>query len=166
MQKFALELHPDKTRLLEFGRNAADNRKRQGLGKPETFAFLGFTHICGKTSRGRFAVLRQTVRKRLQAKLSEVKAELRRRMHDPIPAVGRWLSSVVGGHIRYYGVPTNRYALAHFRFSVGKLWHHVLRRRSQRGRVPWERMKRLIDRWLPPARIYHPYPWRRMRVIT
>ncbi len=166
MQKFGLELHPEKTRLLEFGPFAAENRKHRGLGKPETFAFLGLTHICGRTSKGRFTVLRQTVRKRLQAKLQAVKTELRWRMHDPIPEVGAWLKAVVGGHIRYYGVPSNRYALAHFRFSVGKLWHHVLRRRSQRGRVPWERMTRLIDRWLPPARICHPYPSRRVRVIT
>src|SRR5262249_48333151 len=103
MLKFSLELHPDKTRLLEFGRHAADNRKRRGLGKPETFDLLGFTHICGKTSKGRFAVLRQTIRKRMQAKLQVVKAELRRRMHDPIPEVGEWLKAVVGGHIRYYG---------------------------------------------------------------
>jgi len=166
MQKFQLELHPDKTRLVEFGRYAAANRKHHGLGKPETFNFLGFTHICGKTSKGRFLVLRQTIRKRMQAKLQAVKTELRRRIHEPIPVVGEWLKAVVGGHIRYYGVPSNRYALAHFRFSVGKLWHHVLARRSQKGRVPWKQMIRLIDRWLPPARIYHPYPWRRLRVIT
>ncbi|MGC2466070.1 MAG: group II intron reverse transcriptase/maturase [Candidatus Acidiferrum sp.] len=166
MQKFQLELHPEKTRLLEFGRYAADHRQRRGLGKPETFAFLGFTHICGKTSKGWFTVLRQTIRKRLQAKLQAVKTELRRRMHDPVPEVGAWLKAVVGGHIRYYGVPSNRYALAHFRFSVGKLWHQVLRRRSQRGRIPWERMTRLIDCWLPPARICHPYPSRRVRVTT
>ncbi len=166
MQKFHLELHPEKTRLLEFGRYAAESRKRRGLGKPETFHFLGFTHICGKTSKGRFTVLRQTIRKRMQAKLQAVKTELRRRMHEPIPVVGKWLTAVVGGHIRYYGVPSNRYALAHFRFTVGKLWHHVLAHRSQRGRVRWERMKRLIDRWLPPARICHPYPSRRLRVTT
>ena len=165
-RKFSLELHPDKTRLLEFGRYAAEHRKGRGLGKPETFDFLGFTHICGKTSKGRFTVLRQTVRKRLQAKLQAVKIELQQRMHDPAPEVGAWLKTVVGGHLRYYGVPSNRYALAHFRFSVGKLWHHVLARRSQRGRVPWERMKRLISRWLPPARICHPYPSLRMRVTT
>src|SRR5438093_7925294 len=145
-RKFSLELHPDKTRLLEFGAKAAEHRKGRGLGKPETFDFLGFTHICGKTSKGRFTVLRQTVRKRLQAKLQAVNIELRQRMHDPVPEVGAWLKTVVGGHLRYYGVPSNRYALAHFRFSVGKLWHRVLARRSQRGRVPWERMKRLISR--------------------
>jgi group II intron reverse transcriptase/maturase len=166
MQKFQLELHPEKTRLIEFGRHAAANRKRRGLGKPEAFDFLGFTHICGKTSRGRFTVLRQTIRKRLQAKLQQVKTELRRRMHDSIPTVGAWLKSVVGGHLRYYGVPGNRYALAHFRFTVGNLWHRVLRRRSQKGRVSWKRMQRLIRRWLPPARICHPYPARRLRVTT
>jgi hypothetical protein len=108
MRKFSLELHPEKTRLLEFGPYAAGNRKKRGDGKPETFNFLGFTHICGKKrSNGRFTVLRQTIRQRLQAKLSQVKIELQRRMHDPIPEVGRWLRSVVGGHIRYYGVPTN-----------------------------------------------------------
>jgi len=166
MQKFQLELHPEKTRLIEFGRHAAKNRNRAGLGKPETFNFLGFTHICGKTKKGRFIVLRQTVRKRMQAKLQEVKTELRRRMHDPVPEVGEWLKSVVGGHIRYFGVPGNRYALAHFRLTVSRLWHHVLRRRSQKGRVQWERMQRLIQRWLPPAHIYHPYPSRRLRVTT
>src|SRR5437762_2269761 len=167
MRKFSLELHPEKTRLLEFGPFATENRKKRGEGKPETFNFLGFTHICGqKRSNGRFTVLRQTIRKRLQAKLSEVKAELKRRMHDPIPEVGQWLRSVVGGHIRYYGVPTNRAALYTFRFQVGRLWHRTLLRRSQKARVLWDRMRRLIDRWLPPARTCHPYPLRRMGVIT
>ena len=166
MQKFQLELHPEKTRLFEFGRHAAANRKRAGLGKPETFDFLGFKHICGKTKKGRFLVLRQTIRKRMQAKLQQVKIELRRRMHDPIPEVGEWLKSVVGGHIRYFGVPGNRYALAHFRFTVSNLWYRVLRRRSQNGRVLWERMQRLIRRWLPPAHVCHPYPSRRLRVTT
>ncbi|MCL2661223.1 MAG: group II intron reverse transcriptase/maturase [Acidobacteriaceae bacterium] len=166
MQKFSLELHPDKTRLIEFGRSAAANRKRRGLGRPETFDFLGFTHICGKSNKGGFRIIRQTIRKRLQAKLLEVKRELRRRMHDPIPEVGAWLKSVVGGHMRYYGVPKNRYALAHFRFTVGKYWHHALCRRSQKGRVRWDRMKRLIRRWLPPAHICHSYPPRRLRVTT
>ena len=167
MRKFSLELHPEKTRLLEFGPFATENRKKRGEGKPETFNFLGFTHICGqKRGNGRFTVLRQTIRKRLQAKLSEVKAELKRRMHDPIPEVGQWLRSVVGGHIRYYGVPTNRAALYTFRFQVGWLWHRTLLRRSQKARVLWDRMRRLIDRWLPPARTCHPYPLRRMGVIT
>src|SRR6201982_3114686 len=167
MRKFSLELHPEKTRLLEFGPFATENRKKRGAGKPETFNFLGFTHICGqKRGNGRFTVLRQTIRKRLQAKLSEVKAELKRRMHDPIPEVGQWLRSVVGGHIRYYGVPTNRAALYTFRFQVGWLWHRTLLRRSQKARVLWDRMRRLIERWLAPARTCHPSPLRRLGVIT
>jgi len=166
-RKFQLELHPEKTRLLEFGPYAVGNRKKHGEGKPETFNFLGFTHICGnKRSNGRFTVLRQTIRKRLQAKLGEVKAELRRRMHDPIPEVGQWLRSVVGGHIRYYGVPMNGPALRSFRSQVGWLWYRTLSRRSQNGRVLWDRMRRLIARWLPPARISHPYPLRRRGVVT
>jgi RNA-directed DNA polymerase len=150
-RKFRLELHPDKTRLVEFGRFAPDNRQRRGLGKPETFNFLGFTHICGKTRSGRFTVLRQTIRQRLQAKLSEVKAELKRRMHEPIPEVGQWLGAVVRGHMQYYGV---------------WLWHRALSRRSQNGRVDWDRMRRLIDNWLPPLRTYHLYPYCRLGGIT
>jgi RNA-directed DNA polymerase len=164
--KFGLELHPAKTRLLEFGPSAAENRRRAGKGKPETFNFLGFTHICGKKKSGRFTVVRQTIRKRLQAKLSEVKAELRRRLHDPIPVVGAWLRQVVGGHIRYYGVPMNSPAIAMFRFQVGWLWHRALARRSHTGHVSWERMRRLVERWLPPARVSHPYPLRRLGVVT
>jgi group II intron reverse transcriptase/maturase len=167
LRKFRLELHPDKTRLLEFGPFAAENRKRRGEGKPETFNFLGFTHICGKKrSNGRFTVLRQTIRQRLQAKLGEVKAELRRRMHSPIPEQGKWLSAVVGGHNRYYGVPMNGPALFLFRSQVGRLWQRALSRRSQNGRMPWDRLWRLVDRWLPPPRICHPYPLRRLGVIT
>ncbi|MDP3910917.1 MAG: reverse transcriptase domain-containing protein, partial [Gemmatimonadales bacterium] len=154
LAKFKLELHPEKTRLLELGPYAAERRGRAG-GEPETFEFLGFTHICGKKRNGRFTVVRQTIRKRLQAKLSEVKAELRRRLHDPTPAVGTWLRQVVGGHIRYYGVPMNSPAIALFRFQVG--WHRALARRSQTGHIAWERMRRLIERWLPPARICHPF---------
>ncbi len=167
MRKFDLELHPEKTRLLEFGPFAVRNRQRRGEGRPETFNFLGFTHICGKKrSSGRFTVLRQTVRKRLQAKLNEVKAELRRRMHHPIPEIGQWLRSVVDGHNRYYGVPMNDAALHLFRLQVGRLWHRALSRRSQNGHVPWDRMHRLIAHWLHPVRIYHPYPLRRMGVVT
>jgi RNA-directed DNA polymerase len=164
--KFSLELHSEKTRLLEFGPFAAENRRRASQGKPETFNFLGFTHISGKKRNGRFTVVRQTIRKRLQAKLSAVKAELRRRLHAPIPEVGRWLRSVVQGHLRYYGVPMNGPALHTFRFQVGRLWYRTLRRRSQTARVTWERMRRLIGRWLPPARITHPYPLRRLGVVT
>ena len=165
-RKFRLELHPDKTRLLEFGPFAAEGRRKREQGKPETFDFLGFTHICGKKRNGRFTVLRQTMRKRLQAKLSEVKTELRRRLHDPVPAVGLWLRSVVVGHLRYYGVPMNGPALVAFRDGVSRHWHRSLAHRSHKGRLTWARMDRLIDRWLPPARIYHPYPLRRMGVIT
>ncbi len=164
-RQFGLELHPDKTRLLEFGPFAAENRRRRGGGKPETFDFLGFTHICGKKRNGRFTVLRQTIRKRLQAKLAEVKAELQRRLHDPVPEVGAWLRSVVRGHLRYYGVPMNSPALSLFRHRVGWLWHRALSRRSQTGRVRWDRMRRLISTWLPPARVCHPYPLRRLGVI-
>jgi RNA-directed DNA polymerase len=167
MRKFNLELHPEKTRLLEFGPYAAVNRKMRGEGKPETFNFLGFTHICiKKRSNGRFTVLRQTIRKRLQAKLKEVKADLQRRMHEPIPELGQWLQAVVRGHIRYYGVPMNTAALWLFRSQVGWLWHRALSRRSQNGRIPWDRMGRLINRWLPPPTVCHPYPLRRMGVIT
>ena len=164
--KFALELHPEKTRLLEFGRFAAENRCKAGRGKPETFDFLGFTHICGKKRNGRFVVVRQTIRKRFQAKLSEVKAELRQRWHDPIPEVGRWLGSVVRGHVRYYGVPMNSRAISLFRFAVGRLWHRALERRSQKGHVAWTRMQRITDRWLPAAKVCHPYPRMRLCVTT
>ena len=166
MRKFGLELHPEKTRLLEFGRYAVERRRKRGQGKPETFNFLGFTHICGETGRGQFSVLRQTNRKRMQAKLEEVKAELRRRMHDPIPEVGKWLRSVVSGHMHYYGVPSNGPALYTFRWKVGRLWHRVLSRRSQKGRVLWDRMRRLIAHWLPPVRTVHPYPSQRLVVHT
>jgi RNA-directed DNA polymerase len=152
---------------LEFGPFAAGNRKKRGEGKPETFNFLGFTHICArKRSNGMFTVLRQTMRKRLQAKLSELKIELQRRMHAPILEVGQWLRAVVGGHFRYYGVPMNTPALQLFRFQIGRLWHRALSRRSQNGRVRWDRMRRLINRWLPPVRVYHDYPLRRFGVIT
>src|ERR1700757_2608165 len=167
MRKFNLELHPEKTRLLEFGPFAIDQRQWRGEGKPETFNFLGFTHICvKKRSKGRFTVLRQTIRKRLQTKLNEVKAELQRRMHEPIPEQGKWLQAVVRGHIQYYGVPMNQTALWIFRFQVGRLWHRALSRRSRNGRVLWDRMRRLINRWLPVPTVCHPYPLRRMGVIT
>ncbi len=165
--KFSLELHPEKTRLLEFGPFAAERRARKGLGKPETFNFLGFTHICAtKRSNGRFTVLRQTMRQRLQAKLAQVKAELRQRLHEPIPTVGQWLGAVVRGHFGYYGVPMNGAALQLFRFRVGWLWYRALCRRSHTGRPRWERMYRLLDLWLPVARVCHPYPLRRMGVTT
>ena len=166
-QKFKLELHPEKTRVLEFGRYAIENRNKRGQGKPETFNFLGFAHICGKKrSNGMYTVIRQTIKKRFQAKLREVKDELRKRMHQAVPEVGSWLRSVVGGHIRYYGVPMNNTALNAFRSQVGRLWLRTLRRRSQKTTVTWERMYRLINHWFPPAIPCHPYPLRRMGVIT
>ena len=164
--RFGLTLHPDKTRILEFGRFARENRSRRGEAKPETFNFLGFTHICGKTRDGRFTVVRRTMRTRLQAKLKEVYEELKRRMHDPVPEQGAYLRSVVRGHIRYYGVPMNAATLLVFRKEVGRLWYQVLRRRSQKHRLTWDRMKRLISRWFPPARVCHPYPLVRVGVIT
>ena len=156
--KFNLELHAEKTRLIEFGRFAAENRRRHRVGRPETFAFLGFTHICGKTRAGRFALRRKTIKKRMAAKLKQVKAELRRRRHWPIPEQGQWLGSVVRGHTAYYAVPGNIAAVSAFRKQVTRLWLTALRRRSQRHRLTWERMSRLEARWLPAARITHPWP--------
>jgi group II intron reverse transcriptase/maturase len=161
-----LELHPDKTRLIEFGRFAAANRKRNGRGKPETFDFLGFTHVCGKTRKGRFTVLRRTMRKRLRAKLLEVKTVLRYRWHDPVPEVGKWLGSVTRGHINYYAVPQNFELVEAFRQQVINHWRRALSRRSQKGYVTWERMRRITRRWLPPVRIVHPYPAQRLCLRT
>src|SRR5213594_33492 len=164
--KFGLTLHPDKTRLIEFGRFAVANRRGRGDGRPETFNFLGFTHSCGKTRKGWFTVLRQTVRQRWQAKLKAVKAELRRRLHEPLSAVGAYLRSVVAGHVRYYGVPMNGSSIGAFRSAIGRLWWRALKRRSQSHHLPWGRMRRYIDRWLPPAHICHPYPLVRLGVVT
>jgi group II intron reverse transcriptase/maturase len=164
--KFGLELHPEKTRLIEFGRFAAQNRAERGEGKPATFNFLGFTHICGKTRAGKFAVLRKTMRKKLQAKLKEVYAKLRRRMHEPIPKQGAYLAAVISGHARYYGVPGNKSSLSALRKEVCRMWHKVLKRRSQKHSTTWERMKRLIARWLPYPRICHPDPRVRFGVTT
>jgi group II intron reverse transcriptase/maturase len=156
--EFALSLHPDKTRLIEFGRFAAVDRKRRGLGKPETFAFLGFTFICGKSRQGSFQLHRKTRRDRMRAKLKDIKAELRRRMHQPIPTQGLWLKQVVTGHFAYYAVPTNSRALSAFRHYVTDLWRRTLRRRSQKDGFTWERMTKLVDVWLPQPRILHPWP--------
>ena len=165
-RKFSLELHPTKTRLMEFGRYAARNRQRRGEGKPESFDFLGFTHSCDKTRNGKFIVLRQTIRKRMRAKLREIKLELRRRMHHPIPEVGQWLRSVLAGHFRYYAVPRNQRKLSAFKYQVYCLWFRALRRRSQRHRISGERMNRLAAHWFPPDRVLHPYPEQRLRVMT
>ena len=156
--KFSLELHPDKTRLIEFGRFAAKNRRGRGLAKPETFDFLGFTHVCGKTRDGRFWLRRITIKKRMRAKLKQVKAELRRRRHWPIPEQGRWLASVLRGHLNYYAVPGNIDSVTAFRDQIRWHWIQTLRRRSQRHRMTWERYSRIEKKWLPPARIVHPYP--------
>jgi len=156
--EFGLELHPGKTRLIEFGRLAASKRARRGLGKPETFDFLGFTHICARSTRGRFWVKRITISKRMRAKLKEVKDQLTRRMHQPIPEQGRWLASVVRGHMAYYAVPGNIKAVEAFRDQVTRHWRKTLRRRSQKTRINWERMDRIAKRWLPRLRTMHPYP--------
>jgi len=166
MRSFNLKLHPGKTRLLEFGRFAASNRKGRGDGKPETFDFLGFTHICGKTRKGRFTVRRKTMRKRMQGKLRELKRELWRRMHLPVRAVGQWLRTVLLGYYRYYGVPYNIRSLSAFRYQVIRLWLQTLRRRSQRDRTTWSRIYRLAEQCLPLPRIMHPFPEQRLRVTT
>jgi group II intron reverse transcriptase/maturase len=166
LAKFALELHAEKTRLIEFGRYAAERRRARGLGKPETFDFLGFTHICAKQRNGRFTVKRVTISKRMRAKLRQVKDELVRRRHQPIPEQGRWLASVVRGHCAYYAVPGNSRAVKAFRTQATRHWCAALRRRSQRHRLDWERMNRIATRWLPPARITHPYPEKRFDART
>ena len=159
LQKFGLELHPDKTRMIEFGREAAENRKQRGEDKPETFDFLGFTHMCGTTRKtGRFIVKRKTIRKRLSGKLGELKEELRRRWHQPIAEVGKWLKSVVQGYFNYHAVPGNMDSLNSFRAQVIWRWYRALRRRSQRDKMTWERFWPLVDRWIPSAKILHPHP--------
>jgi group II intron reverse transcriptase/maturase len=163
---FGLELHPDKTRIVPFGpRVWAEWRVSRGQ-KPGTFDFLGFTHFGGMSRRGKYMLQRKTMRKRWQAKLLEVKTELRRRLHDPIPEQGAYLRAVVGGHNRYYGVPGNGARIGTFRLSVTWLWMRSLRRRSQRHRMPWERFERYVERWIPPARICHPWPSTRFDVTT
>jgi RNA-directed DNA polymerase len=166
LAKFSLELAPEKTRLIEFGRFAARDRKRRGAGKPETFQFLGFTHICATARGGSFLVKRITDKKRMRAKLRAVKAEMRQRVHQPIPEQGHWLASVLRGHYNYYAVPGNSQAVNAFRDQVTRHWHKALRRRSQRTRLNWERMHRLAQRWLPPATITHPWPEARFDVRT
>ena len=164
LREFALSLHPEKTRLIEFGRFAAERRKRRGLGKPETFNFLGFTFICGKTRAGKFQLQRKTRRDRMRTKLRMIKEEMWRRMHQPIPIQGKWLWHVVRGYFNYHAVPTNFRALVAFRTEIAKRWHRVLTRRSERTTLNWERMKRLIGEWLPRPRILHPWPDKRFAV--
>jgi group II intron reverse transcriptase/maturase len=166
LAQFNLELAAEKTRLIEFGRFAAERRQRRGLGKPETFAFLGFTHICAEDRSGRFALRRLTDKKRMRAKLKALKEEQKRRRHLPIPEQGRWLERVVQGHYRYYAVPRNIKAVMTFRDQVQRHWFTALRRRSQRASLDWERRRRLAARWLPPARILHPWPDARFNART
>jgi RNA-directed DNA polymerase len=166
LRKFSLELHANKTRLIEFGRYANERRKRRGLGKAETFDFLGFTHICAASGMGKYLVKRRTVRTRMRAKLHAVKAEMERRRHRPIAEQGRWLGSVVRGFNAYYGVPTNGHALVAFRAQVEAHWLRSLRRRGQRDRTDWKRLRVISDRWLPAPHITHPWPVTRFNVRT
>jgi len=164
--KFGLEVHPEKTRLIEFGRFAIENRENRKEGKPETFNFLGFTHICARRrSDGRFTVWRKTIAKRMRAKLREIKEDLMRRRHEPVPEMGRWLRSVVQGYFNYHAVPDNIREMTIFRDLVSRFWLRALRRRSQKGKyLNWGRMQRLIKTWIPPAKLLHPYPNQRLRV--
>ena len=164
MEKFALSLHPDKTRLIEFGRSAAESRSRRGLGKPKTFNFLGFTHICGRSRKGGFQLKRKSRRDRMRAKLRAIKEELRRRMHEPIPQQGQWLRRVVRGYFAYHAVPTNAARLSAFRHHVEDFWRRTLKRRSQKDRTTWDRITRLAADFLPAPRILHPWPDARFAV--
>ena len=164
LEKFALSLHPEKTRLIEFGRFAAERRARRGLGKPETFNFLGFTHICGHSRAGYFLLKRKTRGDRMQARLRTIKDELRRRLHEPIPEQGRWLGQVVRGYFAYHAVPTNTKSLAAFRHHVTDLWRRSLRRRSQKDPTTWARVARLVAAYLPAVRVLHPWPHERFAV--
>ena len=158
LAKFGLEIHPDKTRLIEFGRFAQANRRQRGEGKPETFTFLGFTHYCAVSSIGRFVVQRKSAAKRVAARLQQIKQELRRRMHEPPALVGEWLKRVVTGFYQYHAVHGNLPTLGRFRYRLGRLWRQMLCRRSQRQRLNWERFNRLFERWIPVAHILHAYP--------
>jgi RNA-directed DNA polymerase len=164
--KFSLELHPDKTRLIRFGRYAAKERRRRGEGKPETFTFLGFTHACGRTRNGSYQVVRRTARASMRRSLLRVKEVLRRRRHAPLPKVGRWLESVLLGHYQYFAVPGNYFSLHAYREEVAQLWRQVLCTRSQRGNVTFARLRRLAQKWLPLPRILHPWPEVRLCVNT
>lgn len=165
MGEFALALHPEKTRLIEFGSNAIENRSRRGLGKPETFNFLGFTHICGRAhSNGKFLLIRMTRRDRMLAKLREIKEELRRRMHHPIPEQGKWLRQVVRGYFAYHAIPTNSKRIGAFWHHVVDLWRRILRFRGQRDCTTWDRIARIASDWLPSPRILHPWPQVRFAV--
>jgi hypothetical protein len=164
LKEFSLSLHPEKTRLIEFGRRAVAKRAQRGLGKPETFTFLGFVFICGRSRRGNFLLTRKTRGDRMRARLLEIKEELRQRMHQPVQEQGRWLAQVIRGYFAYHAVPTNHAAVAAFRVHVIRLWLRTLRRRSQKADLLWARMARLADNWLPKAKILHPWPEARFAV--
>jgi RNA-directed DNA polymerase len=164
LQEFSLSLHPEKTRLIEFGRSAADRRAHRGLGKPETFKFLGFTFICGTSRQGQFQIQRKTRRDHMRAKLKELKEEMRQRRHHSIPEQGSWLKQVITGFLAYQAVPTNIWALGTFRFRIIDLWRRSLRRRSQKDRTTWRRITKLANDYLPRARILHPWPEQRFGV--
>jgi RNA-directed DNA polymerase len=166
LKKFTLEVNTEKTSLIAFGRFAMERRRNRGEDKPETFYFLGFTHVCSKSRMGKFTVLRKTSAKKMRNKLAELKITMRERLHWSIPDVGKWLKSVLTGHYRYYGVPWNGKSLTRFRAEIIRMWCKSLRRRSQKHRITWERMGRLAKKWLPSPSIFHPYPLQRMRVIT
>lgn len=163
-QLTTLTLHPEKTRMIEFGRYAAKNRCRRGEGRPETFDFLGFTHCCSTTKNGWYKILRLTIKKRMRATLKAIRAQLRERMHQPVPMLGKWLRSVVQGYFNYFGVPGNSYRLNSFRSEVCRTWRRMLIRRSQRHCLSWQRFKRLVDRYIPSYRNTHPYPTARFHV--
>jgi hypothetical protein len=163
LAKFGLELHPEKTRLIEFGRFARRDRQQRGEGEPESFAFLGLTHQCGTNSRGNFTIWRRTVRKRMEAKLQQIKQTLRARMHEPAPQIGQWLGRVLNGFYQYHAVPGNWASLSRFRDRISWYWQHALKRRSQKHRLTATRMTRLCNRWLPRPRLVHPYPEVRFR---
>ena len=162
--EFALSLHPDKTRLIEFGRHAARRRAQRGLGKPETFNFLGFTFISGKSRTGKFLVKRKTRRDRMKATLQKIAEAMWRRMHQPIPVQGKWLGQVVSGYFNYHAVPTNYRAICMFRDEITRRWRHALNRRSQQRALNWDKMKRIADNWLPKPKILHPWPAQRLAV--
>ncbi len=163
-EEFALSLHPEKTRLIEFGRHAADRRGQRGLGKPDTFNFLGFTHICGRSRHGKFLLKRKSRRDRMRDKLKEIKEGMRQRMHQPIPEQGRWLAQVVRGYFAYHAVPTNSASIGAFRHHVVDLWRCSLSRRSQHGGITWQRIKQIADGWLPQPTILLPWPQQRFAV--
>ena len=166
LRQFHLELHPDKTRLLRFGKHAVSQQRQRGLGKPASFTFLGFTHICGKARAGGFVLVRHTSSKRMRAKLHSLKDQLRKRMHLPLPEQAAWLANVVRGYFAYHAVPTNVHAIGAFRVQAVRHWHKALRRRGQKRRIDWERMQTIADEWIPRARILHPWPEQRFDVRT